>query len=329
VQVSLEREGLVIAGPAEGETASWPYVSINPIEDEAGGQTVRLGFEDARLTVADAGFRAALAAAAPHLGRPSLTSRSKRVMLLIALTAAVAGAAWWGVPRAAGLLAGLLPASAESRLGDTVVAGFGARRCSTPEGHAALRRLTDRLVANTAVPYTLDVSVIDQPEVNAFAAPGGRIALMHGLLKSAQSPDEVAGVLAHELGHTLHRHPTQALIRVLGINIFLDLAVGSGAARNGASLAELIVAFSYSRANEAEADAEARRLLERSGIGTAGLVAFFARLAEQEKGPALPAYLSSHPALGERIAALGPAAAGPGAPALSAEDWQALRTICD
>ena len=69
--------------------------------------------------------------------------------------------------------------------------------------------LTKALPSN---PYAFRVSVVDSPVVNAFAAPGGYIVIYKGLLKYTKSPEELAGVLAHEIEHVIHRHVTRMLL---------------------------------------------------------------------------------------------------------------------
>src|SRR5690606_26348291 len=105
------------------------------------------------------------------------------------------------------------------------------------------------------------VSVADDPQVNAFAAPGGRIVLLEGLLREAESPDEIAGVLAHEIGHVTERHPTAAALRLLGIQALLTGIFGDGSLASAAAGAGgLLVALSYSRDDERTADRLAAEL---------------------------------------------------------------------
>ena len=103
-------------------------------------------------------------------------------------------------------LATLIPVEREIAFGKTVVAqmesalgaaDMGALRCTGPEGRAALDAMLTRLSGGQALQYDLEVQVFDHKMVNAFAAPGGQIVVMRGLLDSATGPDAVASVLAH------------------------------------------------------------------------------------------------------------------------------------
>ncbi len=326
--VTLADEGLRLAGTGGEPLDTWPYPSLSQPSDELRRGPVRLVCGEARLTVEDPGFALALHQAAPGLQRAPrrrlLYGTAATVLLL-----AVVGGLWWAMPRIAEEIAWWVPPAWEEKLaaGVEAQAWFG-RRCRGPAGVAALDAMTRRLTDGIASPYKILVSVRDTNLVNAFALPGGHIVLLRGLLREAESADEVAGVLAHEITHTLKRHSTQALIANSALSLLFELTVGNG---TGASLGLILTTLSYTRAMEREADEGALLLLRRAGIGSDGFAAFFERLSRQE-AVARPAYLSSHPPTEERLAAVRSSAdgrpAGRNGPALPAEDWAALKAIC-
>jgi Zn-dependent protease with chaperone function len=313
---------LVTVGDAGGEL--WPYRSVSLGADELRQGPVRLVLGDARLTVEDPAFATAVMAAAPGLRR-----RARRSLLFgtiaTILLLAVVGGLWWGLPRIAGRVVQYIPVSWEERLGDAVGAqpGWGAT-CTASAGSAALAGLTTQLIMGVELPFPITVIVRDSPIINAYALPGGQIVLLRGLLGEAQSPDEVAGVLAHELTHALNRHPMRALVANSGLALLIELTLGNG---TGASVGFLLTTLSYSRGMEAEADAGAMTLLQRAGIGTEGFAAFFERMEKRRLGPKLP-YFSTHPPDAERLAAVRAEATHGKRPALSNADWQALKAIC-
>ena len=143
-------------------------------------------------------------------------------------------------------------------VGKTVTKSFGAdeSKCKNPAGLAALQHLTDRLAATVDTPYRFKVRVAKSKVVNAFATPGGHIVILNGLIEKADSPEEVAGVLAHEMAHVIKRHPAKALIHAYGWSILIRALTGvSGSSGDLASGFALHLAnASYSRSNEAEAD---------------------------------------------------------------------------
>jgi beta-barrel assembly-enhancing protease len=200
--------------------------------------------------------------------------------------------------------------------------------CSNPAGLAALDKLRQRMTAGQGLQYDLNIQVFDHPMVNAFAAPGGQLVILRGLLDEAGSAAEVAGVLAHEIGHVEARDPTRLAFRAVGSAGILSLVLGD--ATGGSLIAVMgdqLLSASYTREAEAAADAFAHRLLNATGIGTAGLAAFFESL--DGKGIDLPEYLSSHPATPGRAAAALAADGQLHEPALSDADWAALQAICD
>ena len=149
------------------------------------------------------------------------------------------------------------------------------------------------------------------------------------MIDAAGSPDEVAGILAHEMGHVTERHGTQRLVESLGLAFFFGVLLGdlSGGAIGTAGTA--FISLGFSREAEAEADRVALALLESGGMGAGGLADFFARL-ESKQGKLAGAFelLSSHPSHARRRQMFD-ASRRPGAPALDEASWRDLQSICD
>ncbi len=155
--------------------------------------------------------------------------------------------------------------------------------------------------------------------------PGGRILIFRGLVDEAESPDEVAGVLAHEIGHVEHRHVMVALLRRFGIG----LLVGSGG--TAAEYGQALVESRYSRGAESEADDYSIAHLKKAGISPAATAKLFARLGKEEPNmPGVFAYLASHPPSKERQRRFTEAARGMSAtkPAWTPSEWAAIRAMC-
>ena len=163
---------------------------------------------------------------------------------------------------------------------------------------------------------------------NAFALPGGWVVVFRGLIEQAEAPEEVAGVLAHEIGHVVHRHGTERIFKALGVRLLVQIVTGGVSDSLMSSAGEVLLLLSYSREDEAEADAAALDLLAAAGMRNDGLAAFFRRLAERDAElPAALRFLSTHPSHGARARDLA-RPQGPAGEAMSTEDWQALRHIC-
>ena len=146
---------------------------------------------------------------------------------------------------------------------------------------------------------------MNSPEVNAFAAPGGYIVLFQGLLQQTETPEELAGVLAHEIQHILHRHGTRALLHHFSTELFFTLLAGeaSGLVAFGLEGAKVLSTFQYSRGNEEQADTEGMHMLGAAEIDPRGMITFFELLQQQENNtPDFLQYLSTHPHTADRIA---------------------------
>ncbi len=226
VRVQPGQTALTLFDDTGAQIAVWPYAGLRLIEEVYGDRPGRLRHAEhgeAVLTVAHPRLLAELEQRAGRrlrghaLLRPSL----KLAGVALVLLAAVVAGAFWAVPRLAAPAAHWVPVSWETALGEQVVANLAASRraCRAPAGRAALAGLAERLVQPMRLPYGINVQVLDDPAVNALAAPGGQVLLFRGLLQAAESPDEVAGVLAHELAHVQERHPMRGVLRALGLSL--------------------------------------------------------------------------------------------------------------
>jgi predicted Zn-dependent protease len=334
VDVRAHVEGLSIFRD-DGTLERWQSDDL-VVRGEISERLLRVGnrqVPDAQLVVDDPAVVRALIAALPALRQRVPRRRHAGYWLgLTAGAAAVIAAIVVAIDRLPALAAPLVPNAWEAWVGDRIIAGFGRNGgfCQGAEGRAALDDLTQRLSRAAALDPPATVQVIDWRMVNAFAAPGGRIGLFRGLIEEADSADEVAGVLAHEMGHVVHRHPTEGVLRQLGVSATLQLLVGGSGVgvEDAAGLGNTLITLSYSRQAEAEADATALDILGKAGLDGGGLNRFFARLEREEKlGGGVPSLLLTHPPTAERLAAT--ADAPKGERALTESQWQALRKICD
>jgi predicted Zn-dependent protease len=159
-------------------------------------------------------------------------------------------------------------------------------------------------------PFEYHFYVVDDPKINAFAGPAGHVFVNTGTILRARNVSELAGVIAHEIGHVAERHVaenvarqrTAGLLHRAGVYAAAILAGpnAAGAANLGGGLAAMGVLNSFGREAEREADAFAVDALLRAGYDPIGLVTFFELLA-REPGGGVPQFLSSHPAPGDRV----------------------------
>lgn len=157
--------------------------------------------------------------------------------------------------------------------------------------------------------------ILDSDEINAFAAPGGLIFVTRGMLRCCRNEDEVAAVLAHEIGHIQLKHGLQAIKKSRITTALTVLGTESAKQLGGQELAELTAAFEgsirdvtatlinsgYSRAFEYEADSAAVAILGRVGYDTGALVTMLETMQKRLKAGS-PGFGKTHPAPSERIA---------------------------
>lgn len=191
-----------------------------------------------------------------------------------------------------------IPIEWEQKLGEAVYQDALAKETVLKEGPAVgavlemTQRLTEKIPHN---PYKFQVSVVQSPVVNAFALPGGYVVVYTGLMKKAESGEEVAGVLSHELNHVLQRHGLERMVKMLGLAAVVSIVVGDQQGLIGLAkeLGLNLVTLKFGREQETEADVTGIRLLSDARIAPDGMIGFFERLSEKDK--ARVELFSTHP----------------------------------
>lgn len=343
--IHLTPTGLHVA-TEDGGSFWWPYGEVRQTQGFYAGEEVRLERGEApapALLVPDTRFLTALRAVATASAARFHDPGRRRwrgpatVAAALAVVVAIPVLYLWVIPVLAALAATRVPVSWEERLGQGVVDHLApaSKRCADPGRVARVEELVRMLTAAAPrEPYTFRVIVVDDRAVNALAAPGGSIVVFLGLLERTRRPEELAGVLAHEVQHVLRRHATRALLQRASISLLASALAGdpTGAGGFGLEGAQTLGALAYSREFEAEADREGMRMLARAGIDPTGMIEFFeALLKDGGKTPGLARYLSTHPSLEERVAALRALAReSPGrrVPLFPGYDWHDMTRIC-
>ncbi|HEU5291863.1 MAG TPA: M48 family metallopeptidase [Cyclobacteriaceae bacterium] len=147
---------------------------------------------------------------------------------------------------------------------------------------SALKQITDRLIkALDTTHYRYEFNIIKKDQINAFTIPGGNIYVFSELMKVAETPEEVAAVLAHEIGHAENRHVVTKLIQELSITAIVGVLSG-GDPSVLTNVLTSIIGNTFSRAQEEEADKFAMELLEKANISPKSLARFFERLNEKD-----------------------------------------------
>ncbi|MEM9476076.1 MAG: M48 family metallopeptidase [Pseudomonadota bacterium] len=186
---------------------------------------------------------------------------------------------------------------------------------STELADPVLKRLCDRMADALDLPK-IKVHIYEIDPVNGLAAPDGRIFITRGFYNKYRqgevTPEEMASVIAHELGHVALGHSRRRMIDFSGQNALrtaLAMVLSRFLPGIGVMIANALttlLAARLSRSDEYEADAYASALLTKSGIGTEPQKSLFAKLEEltQQRAGAVPAWLMSHPKTTERVKAI-------------------------
>ena len=341
--VQIGPQNIVVRDEHGDVLAVWPADEVRLVGKPADNQPLRLGRLKgaARIVIAESGYLVDLERLCPslHKLRPSFRDVWRPIALWS--TVAIASLAFLflvAIPYAAREVALAIPPDVEARLGattaDQITRFFSRGRkpiyCSSPEGDVALAKLTERFAAQTDLPYPLTVRVVNSPIINAFTLPGGQILVFNGLLKFVESPEEVAGVLAHEIGHAQRRHPMEVFVKNVGSATLIGFLLGDVTGGSViAAAVQLTTTAAYTRDAEREADADAVALLNGSGIEGTGLIDFFDRVGQHESDEMrdILSVIGTHPLSSDRSEFVRNNATAHG-PAMLAPQWQALKDIC-
>jgi beta-barrel assembly-enhancing protease len=341
VSAELVPEGLAVEG-LDVSRRVWSLSGLVAIAPIKAGYPVRLGHDGvpgARLVITQDAFVRELVSRAPHLAGGLNVRKAGRWAAIITVSALITlGVLYLTLSYAPQTLATMLPESWRKTLGDQIEATLsrGAKLCATSKTNATLSTLAARLTEGNPQAPAFEVKIYDIAIINAFALPGSRIVLTQKLIETAATPEEVAGVLAHEMGHVHHHHPEAQLVRAMGIELLLKIASGGGDTISG--LAGLLAILRYSRDAEREADSFALDEMTTAGIDPLGLKRFFERVMklEGDRGSSSGIFgtvsdmMSTHPVTQERIEAIKPLPEGIAArPVLSDADWASLKKICN
>jgi len=334
VEVVAKRDGLDLSSGAR-----WPYASIRISTRGGTGESVtieREAFHEV-LVFADRRILAAIREASPEHRdrfRDSRTGGKFNAIVVgagLLLLIVMAVAYFRGIPALAGLAAQRVPPEWEARVGSAMRDALApaSRRVEDPALSAVIDTIVSRLDAHAPEhPYTFRVTIVRSDEVNALAAPGGELVFYTGLLEKTKSPEELAGVMAHEMQHVLERHATKGILRRMSTGALLAFFVGDAGALTGVvDAARELGDLAYGRGDELEADREGLELMRSAGIDPRAMVRMFESLAESEPDtPRAFRYLSTHPATEERIRRMNEALDQPVTiePIPTPEDWEGL-----
>ena len=348
VQVTLAATAVEIALVDKSEPERWTYTKLRaaaPVSWRDNEVLLRsIEAPGATLFVPDPGFASAVLKHSPRLSVSAHRWRYAAPGLAITAAIILGITAIYALQlHPAQAVANVIPHALREAIGRKAMAELTGdhRECTSAEGTKALDTLVGELSTASESGKLFSVRVVNWDLVNAFAVPGEQIVISGGLIEAAQSADEVAGVLAHEMGHGIELHPEAGIIRSMGVSALIQLLAG-GNTGSLTNVGALLLELRYSREAEHEADTHALRILKNADISPKPFGDFFKRLMKIESGgssksdssgkaqsSADTAIFSTHPPTPERAKMAADAATYPGEPSLSDTDWKALKAICE
>ena len=347
VTVTCTPSGLDIRDTGSNTIADWPYHRLAHLNAPA--HIVRIGLRDSekleRLEIADDDIATAIDRACPDIDRTDARDRAERRGALLWSLGAIASlmlVALYGFPRIADQVARLLPSQIEQNLGRAGDLQFRTafdlgpkgrpfecgRGTGEAEGKAAFDKLIGRIAEGAGLAIPIKAVVVRREEPNAFALAGGYIYVLRGLIENASDVDEVAAIIAHELGHVANRDGTRSILQSAGLSLIFGMLLGDFV--GGAAIvvaAQLLFKAAYSRRQETAADDFAVRTLQELKANPRALATFLDRVARNTKTRSI---FLGHPSVPERVARINATALKRehGPPLLDAAEWQALKRIC-
>ena len=287
---------VLVIQPIEAAEIIWPLSELREVREQARAEGIVLSQGQdgiARLILPNAEAADLVRSNAPTLGKV-VVKKSKLRQLIVWSAGAVASVLvimFVILPRLSDQLATMIPVERETVIGDASMAQIhqflgGSEEndltCKNPAGLAALEKMTARMVGDTEIPYDLNVRVFKHEMINAFAVPGGNVVLFEGLLDAARTPEEVAGVLGHEVGHVVNRDPMRLTLRSAGSVGILGMVFGDFAGGFMAlALTEKLISAQYSQGAEADADVFAHELMADANLPAASFAEFFVTLKDR------------------------------------------------
>lgn len=239
--------------------------------------------------------------------------KAKTLLLATAIAATIAACATTTSPTGRKQYVGAVSQEQLNQLG---AQAFAQMKAEKPQTSSASQRnyvncvtnaIVAQLPASARVGWEAAVFVDEDP--NAFALPGGKVGVYTGIFKAARNQDQLAGVIAHEIGHVVSRHHDERITRQMGAQALIGVAgaaagdYGQLVSQGGGILAQAGFLLPGSRAQESEADVVGQQLMAQAGFDPRGAVSLWQNMIAAG-GNRPPQWLSTHPDPQARIGEL-------------------------
>jgi len=317
----------------------WRYADMARTDDGNGRIIFKCKPDTGERLMFDREARDQLKVVAPRLFTPHAqgVERPRVTIGVVAVAWGLAAGFVFGVPMAAKPIADIMPPAYRAQIADISWSQVNELTAYCDDSDEASRILNDMAyrmmeASNVAHRDEIWITIVDAGFPNAFALPDDSIVVTDDLIALAEHPDELVGVLAHEIAHIEHNHVMKNVVRQVGAGMFFDIVFGGAGAGQAIAIASVSLAgLRYSRADEEDADATGLDYLAAARIDSGGLARMFQRFQEleQEAGAGeIPTLLSSHPASAARAAAARNRSREGLQPSLTDAEWRIVRRAC-
>jgi predicted Zn-dependent protease len=315
--IVVNSEG-IHAQAKEGPARTLPFRGLRLRRDDSGALIATSGDGAWSVSCMDPGFYRALETVAGNDLNQQLTtlggqktSTRKKHLFSCAVVLVICGALLWSLPKlfqsTVSASVSALPMTVDEALGEAAQDAMDAGGSIVDDELIvqAVQTIVDRLAPHAAIDgLTYQFRIVRNEQANAYALPGGFITVFTGLMEQSTSPNQVAGVIAHEMAHAKLRHGLLKVAHSGAFSAAMAIIFGNvgGLESIALELFTLQQVNDHSQGAETEADVEGVRILVAAGIDPQGLVDSF--LAMQKRYGDMPsaiAWASSHPQFDERI----------------------------
>ncbi|MCL5029674.1 MAG: M48 family metallopeptidase [Bacteroidetes bacterium] len=187
----------------------------------------------------------------------------------------------------------------EKKLGDIILDSVRKdnREFNSDSVDAYVENIKQKLCkANNFPDSSITIYIFENDNVNAFALPNGQLVIYTGLIDYCETPEELCGVIAHEMAHIEHHDIMKKLTREVGISMLLTLAGGASSGGIGKEVVKIISSTAFDREQESEADKSAVKYMSKAGVDPENLANFLFRLSREKNDiPKQFEWLSNHP----------------------------------
>lgn len=192
----------------------------------------------------------------------------------------------------------------DQKLGDVFWKSYSADMVEIKDQKVVLsilQKVKQLCSANGIESSSINVHVVNNKEINAFAMPGRHLVVHSGLIQFADNEEEIAGVIAHEIAHIESGHVVKKLGKEIGLSILLNLTLGDVGGEVVHNALSTLTSTAYDRSLEKEADLKAVDYMLKAKMNPRMLSSFLGKLAKQSQTPEVLQWVNTHPDSKERV----------------------------